>query len=398
MGTRPPFVFAVLVSCSFIMPVAGGLFCPQPAPSQRPAEESHGARAAPSPCKTKTVARQFSGIYAQLSHAVRGGTAVTGGSVFAGPSSFETGKSQASNTDDFDQLKGFEDEIKASRFTEVEPLLDAYVKDRPNSWRAHYMLGFVTLRLRKISESVKELSKSLELNIDNADAHKDLGEVLSVIGRYEEAQRELEAARSLEPNSPEIHYDLSRILATQDNFPQARQELETAIRLNPNYKEAYNALGFALDALGDQAGALASYQRAIQISEKEGVRFDPPYVNLSGYYNRRGEFDLSLAYARKALEQNPNSDSAYYQMGKTYRTLKDWPRAAEAFEQAVAIKPVSSQYHYVLGLVYRKLGKLKESKEQLEVFEKLERKAADLEGMRSEARRAMSLPPPEGER
>ncbi len=313
------------------------------------------------------------------------------------PSSLETGKSQASNTDDLVQLKGYEDEIKAARFAEVEPLLVTYVRDHPNSWRAHYMLGYVCLRLRKIGESVKELSKSLELNINNAEAHKDLGQALSVIGRYEEAQRELEAARSLEPGSPEIHYDLSRILAAQDNFPQARQELETTIRLNPNYKEAYNALGFALDALGDDAGALASYQRAIQISEKEGTHFDPPYVNLSGYYNHRGEFDLSLAYARKALEQNPNSDSAYYQMGKTYRTLQDWPRAADALEHAVAIKPLSSQYHYVLGFVYRKLGKVKESQEQMEIFEKLEKKAADLEVMRGQARRAMSSHRPEDE-
>ena len=120
-------------------------------------------------------------------------------------------------------------------------------------------------------------------------------------------------------------------------------------------------------------------------------------MNLSGYYNHRGEFDLSLAYARKALEQNPNSDSAYYQMGKTYRTLQDWPRAADALEHAVAIKPLSSQYHYVLGFVYRKLGKVKESQEQMEIFEKLEKKAADLEVMRGQARRAMSSHRPEDE-
>jgi len=323
--------------------------------------------------------------------------AASGTPVSPNPLLLETGKSQTSTTDDLDQVKGFDDEIKAGRFAQVEPLLITYLQDHPNSWRAHYMLGYVSFRLRKMGESIKELSRSLELNLNNADAHKDLGQDLSIIGRYEEARRELEAARSLKPDSPEIRYDLSRILAAQDNFPQARQELETAIRLNPNYKEAYNALGFALDALGDESGALASYQRAIEISEKQGIRFDPPYVNLSGYYNRQGKFDLSLAYARKALELNPNSDSAYFQMGKTYRALEDWPHAAEALEHAVAIKPLSSQYHYVLGLVYRKLGKVQESQEQMEIFAKLERKAADLDVMRGVARRARSLPRPEDE-
>jgi tetratricopeptide (TPR) repeat protein len=399
-GKLPLFICAVLVSLSFTRQVADGILGPQSAPSQLPSGESGEARSKehpPSNGQTKTVARQPSGIDAKQPHVTQGGAADSGGSVSAGPSLLETVRSQASNTDDLDQVRVFENEIKAGKLTEVDPLLATYLKDHPNSWRAHYMLGYVSLRLRKIGESLKELSKSLELNINNADAHKDLGQVLSIIGRYEEAQRELEAARGLEPDSPEIHYDLSRVLAVQDKFPQARQELETAIRLNPNYKEAYNALGFALAALGDDAGALASYQRAIQISEKEGVHFDAPYVNLSAYYNHQGKFDLSLAYARKALEQNPNSDVAYFQMGRTYRALGDWPRAAEALEHAVAIKPFSSQYHYILGLVYRKLGKVKESQEQMEIFERLERKAADLELMRREGRHATSRPQPEDE-
>jgi tetratricopeptide (TPR) repeat protein len=391
IGKLPVFICVLLVAPTLARQLAGGILYAQPAPFLWPPEDRSGAWRAEYAPNTQAPARRSLRIDAQPLLATQGGL------VSAYSSAGNPASSQANDNDDLGEVKGFEEQIRTGKFAEVEPLLATYLSSHPNSWRAHYMRGYVCLRLRKISESVKELSRSLELNINNADAHKDLGQVLSVVGRYEEARRELEAARGLQPDSPEIRYDLSRILAVQDKFPQARQELEAAIRLKPNYKEAYNALGFALDALGDDAGALASYQRAIQISEKEGVSFDPPYVNLSSYYNHRGELDLSLAYARKALEQNPKSDSAYYQMGRTYRTLEDWPRAADALEHAVAIKPSSSQYHYVLSSVYRKLGKGKQSQEQMEIFEKLEKQTAGLEVMRGEGRLATPRPQPEEE-
>jgi tetratricopeptide (TPR) repeat protein len=296
-----------------------------------------------------------------------------------------------------EKIKAIESDIHAQKFKEADASLTGYLKDHPNSWRAHYLLGYVCLRLRRIGESLKELSKSLELNINNAEAHKTLGQVLSVIGRYEEAETELEEARRLKPDSAEIHYLLSRVLAIQDKFPQVRQELEAAIRLDPSYKEAYNALGFALEALGNDAAALASYRRAIQISEQEGTRFAPPYVNLSSYYNRQNKFDLALEYAKKALELDPKSDRAYFQMARTYRTLEDWPHAADALEHAISINPYSSEYYYILSFVYRKLGKVKESQEAMDKFRKLQEETAHLEVMRHEARRAQRRPQAEGE-
>jgi tetratricopeptide (TPR) repeat protein len=290
------------------------------------------------------------------------------------------------DTDDEEALKAFEDDIHAERFKEAEIPLTDYLKAHPSSWRAHYMLGFVALRLRKLSESIKELSKSLEINVNNAEAHKTLGEVLSVVGRYEEAQTELEEARRLEPDSPEIHYLLSRVLVVQDKFPPARQELGTAIRLNPNYKEAYNALGFVLEGVGDSAAALASYRRAIEISEQEGTRFAAPYVNLSDYYNRQNNFDLALENAKKAIELDPKSEKAYFEMTKTYRSLGDWSRAADALEHAVTINPYYSEYYYVLSFVYRKLGKVKQSEEAMAKFKKLENDTAHLEVMPNQAR------------
>lgn len=77
--------------------------------------------------------------------------------------------------------------------------MHTYLGTHPASWRAYYFLGYVQFRQRRISDSVQALSKSLELNTDNAAAHRILGRELSIIGRYDLALREFEEALRLDP-------------------------------------------------------------------------------------------------------------------------------------------------------------------------------------------------------
>ena len=50
----------------------------------------------------------------------------------------------------------------------------------------------------------------------------------------------------------------------QDNWEPARTAFEAALRIDPAYVEALDGLGFALEALGDDAAAIAKYQEAIR--------------------------------------------------------------------------------------------------------------------------------------
>ena len=138
----------------------------------------------------------------------------------------------------------------------------------------------------KVGASIEALAKSLELDIRNAEAHKILGRDLMIIGRFDDARIEFEQALRYKPDSPEIHYNLGKLFSVQDNWEPARAAFESALRLDPSYLEALDALGFAQEALGDDAAAVASYQKAISLNEQRKGTFASPHVNLSAYYNR----------------------------------------------------------------------------------------------------------------
>jgi len=297
--------------------------------------------------------------------------------------------------DDPQQIASFQDLIREEKFQEVERLVRAYVAAHQRSWKAYYILGYVQFRQRKIGDSVRALAKSLELNTDNADAHRILGRDLCIIGQYDFALREYAQVLRLDPASAETHYNIGRVYAIQDDFHKARQELEAAIRLDADYMEAYNALGFAMEALGDDAAALEDYQAAVHRNEERHGKFEAPYVNLAGYYNYRGKLDLALEYANKALALNPNADLAYFQIAKVCRARQDWKGVAEALEKAIAINSSRAQYYYVLAAAYRKLGKIEESQRAIARFQDLGKQDAEFERQRREADRGLELRPVE---
>jgi tetratricopeptide (TPR) repeat protein len=272
-------------------------------------------------------------------------------------------------------LEAAEAAIAASKFAEAESLLTTYLADHPDSSRAYYDLGYVQFRTHKIGPSIKDVSKSLELNPNNAEAHKVLALNCSIIGRYDLAEVELLQAAKLKPESAEIHYFLARTYYTRGVYPLARTEFETAIRLNPSYTKAYNNLGITLEALGDNDGALKNYNAAIRLEDRQQQKSEWPYIYLSSFYNRQKNAAEALLYARKAADLNPASDTAYFEMAKAFRTQKELPKAVDATRHAIAINPQVSDYYYVLGQMLRELGNQPQSEEALKKYAQLQQQS-----------------------
>ena len=278
-----------------------------------------------------------------------------------------------SRTKDSDAtLKAIESDISANKLQDVEAHLEAYLQAHPESAKAHYDLGYVQFRNHDVRSSIRELSKSLELNPANAEAHKVLGLDCANVGRYDLAEVELQAAAQLTPESGEIHYFLARTYYTLGVYPLAKTEFETAIRLDPASVKAHSNLGLTLEALGDNDGALKNYKEAIQLQKEDpmAAKYEWPYTYLSAFYNRQHEAGEALVNAHNAIEINPRSDTAYFEMAKAYRSENDLQKAAAAAREAIGISP-QAQYYYVLSQVLREAGDKKQSAQALEKYAEL---------------------------
>lgn len=278
---------------------------------------------------------------------------------------------QAGYHDDMTELKPLEDEIEDGKYQQAIPGLKRYLRDYRGSARAYYDLGYVYFRTHKIGGAVRELSKSLQLNVNNAQAHKILGLVCTFVGRYDLAEVELRTAARLEPDSSEIHYFLGRIYYTRDVYPLALKQFKIAIRLDPSYMNAYYNLGLVQETLGNRKEAFEYYETAARLDKEQHLHSPWPYEYLSAYCNRNRQPDRAIEFARKAILMDPRCDLAYFDLAKAYQIQKKWQKAADEAQKAIAINSSTPEYFYLLSIALRRLGKVSESEEALKHFEQI---------------------------
>ena len=134
--------------------------------------------------------------------------------------------------------------------------------------------------------------------------------------------------------------------------------------------------------MGDDAGAVSNYEKAIALNEARKGSFASAHVNLSAYYNRTGDPAKALEYTRQALALDPKSDRAWFQKARADDREGRLDEAVEAVNRAISFNPRASSYYYVLAGLYRRLGKAEESQKALEAFTRLERETNELEKQR----------------
>ena len=299
--------------------------------------------------------------------------------------------SRTSPFDDAARVQQLEGLIREQKFAEVEPLLAAYVTEHPTSSWGWYALGYSYFAQQKVGDAIKALAQSLQLDLHNAEAHKILGRTLMIIGRFDAARVEFEQAQRDKPDSAEIPYNLGKLASIQDNWPEAKKAFEAALRIDPGYVEALDALGFAQEALGDDAGAVESYKKAIALNDERKGTFAGAHVSLSAYHNRTGNPDAARELAMQAVALDPKSDRAWFQKAKADERQEKLSDAVAALNQAIALNPRASSYYYVLSGVYRRLGWKDDSAEALRMFQKLEQESRELDEKR---RRSGMAPAP----
>jgi tetratricopeptide (TPR) repeat protein len=190
-----------------------------------------------------------------------------------------------------------------------------------------------------------------------------------------------------------MHFNLGKLWSIQDEWTFARKEFEAALAIDPLYMEGLDALGFAQEALGDDDEAVSSYKKAIAINESREGSFVSAHVNLSAYYNRKGDSEKALEYARAALKLNPKSDGAWFQQAKASATQGQLSDAVDALNRAISLNPRASSYYYVLANIYKRLGKTEEQRKALDSFSRLQKEANEMEKMRGNLANRFPAPP-----
>jgi Flp pilus assembly protein TadD len=136
-----------------------------------------------------------------------------------------------------------------------------------------------------------------------------------------------------------------------------------AISLAPNNAGSYTTLGTLYEGQGDWQETQTLYQRALAIQpEKPLTANNLAYLLLE----HGGNVTVALTLAQTARRGFPNFPNSADTLGRVYYQNAAYSLAAPLLEDAVKGAPSIAIYRYHLGLTYQKLNDPKKARIELE--------------------------------
>ncbi len=135
----------------------------------------------------------------------------------------------------------------------------------PQTAQAHHLLGLAFRDQKDHTQAATAFQQALRLEPDNATAHVHLARAFEALGKEQEAFDTYQKALQLVPSAPYVHNRLGYILAEREDWQGAANAWYQTIQLAPHYAYAYANYGEALEKMGREKDALATYKNAVPV-------------------------------------------------------------------------------------------------------------------------------------
>jgi tetratricopeptide (TPR) repeat protein len=118
-----------------------------------------------------------------------------------------------------------------------------------------------------------------------------------------------------------------------------------AVKLNPDFAEAYFRLGVAYSLLESEEEATRLPGEVTEPTPKgtKGKKKEPEKTNAEK------AFDNAVKIYEKVVKKNPEDDTAFFYLGRSYNKLNEDDKAAKALRQAVKLNPDNVEYQTELA-------------------------------------------------
>jgi Flp pilus assembly protein TadD len=193
--------------------------------------------------------------------------------------------------------------INTKQFDLAIPPLQKALALKPDQSGAHFYLGIAYSQMGQDAEALKEFEAEIPISPNQESAYSNAAAIYEKQGNLDKALEYYKKAAEIAPNRPELHasmasiyekkgdqaaaqaeykalgeadpahaavtwFNIGAIAKNSDRNDEAVKAFQKAVELDPAYAAAHRELGYALVKQGNFKGAVAQFNKYLELSPK----------------------------------------------------------------------------------------------------------------------------------
>ena len=230
---------------------------------------------------------------------------------------------------------------------------EAAARLNPKDARPLYHLGLIAATSAQGQTKSAELLRSaIQLDPSKIDYSLALTRVLLVSDQAEEAKVVLSKLSPVGEEAAQIHALTGVAFAATHEIDKAIPQLKKAVEEEPTLALAHNVLGFCLFQQGRYAEAAEAYGSASRLEPKRLL-----YARDAALaYERANQAEQALAFAERANALGDADASDHVLLGKLYASSGYKQDAVRELRRAAELNPDLDSAYYLLARTYMQMG------------------------------------------
>jgi tetratricopeptide (TPR) repeat protein len=261
------------------------------------------------------------------------------------------------------------------------------VKEDPNNFKAHFMLGKVLMGMSDFEEASSEFDKVIAIRQTSADAHLMKGEALRMLGKYEDAENEykqtlkidasnalahaylgechrvaggrrgggvIECHKAIALDEHQVipHLILAQCYLDSHRASAALEQYQIALQLDSKNAVARSRYGQALTSLGKWNEAVKEFRQAVELD----ANYAAGHEGLSWALANLNKMTEAVKEAKLAVRLSPNDPDSHSNLAWLYDKKGDYRDAVTEYRLALTLSPNNPRLHRALGLALSEDG------------------------------------------